>query len=46
VRGYALARWPDRNLYVGGAAAVALGEGGALDAAGDPRRGGAALVVR
>jgi gamma-glutamyltranspeptidase/glutathione hydrolase len=45
-RGYALARWPDRNLYFGGAAAVALGEGGALDAAGDPRRGGAALVVR
>lgn len=45
-RGYALARWPERNLYFGGAAAVALGEGGTLDAAGDPRRGGAGVVVR
>ena len=44
-RGYALARWPERNLYFGGASAVALDGRGALDAAGDPRRGGAGVVV-
>jgi gamma-glutamyltranspeptidase/glutathione hydrolase len=33
--------WPERNLYFGGAHAVAPGEG----AAGDPRRGGAAEIV-
>ena len=36
--------WPDRNIYFGGAQ-VALSRGGRLDAAGDPRRGGAGLVV-
>jgi gamma-glutamyltranspeptidase/glutathione hydrolase len=43
--GYAVARWSGRNLYFGGASAVVLGEGGALQAAGDPRRGGAGVVV-
>jgi gamma-glutamyltranspeptidase/glutathione hydrolase len=45
-RGYEVARWPGRNLYFGGAAAVSLGGGGELDAAGDPRRDGAGVVVR
>ena len=38
-------RWRDRNLYFGGVSAVALLETGALEAAGDPRRGGAGVVV-
>jgi gamma-glutamyltranspeptidase/glutathione hydrolase len=37
-------RWPDRNLYFGGAQ-VALVRDGRLDAAGDPRRGGDAVIV-
>jgi gamma-glutamyltranspeptidase/glutathione hydrolase len=44
-RGYDVARWPERNLYFGGASAVALGGDDELAAAGDPRRGGASLVV-
>jgi gamma-glutamyltranspeptidase/glutathione hydrolase len=43
--GYDVARWNDRNLYFGGAAAVGLGAEGELEAAGDPRRGGAGAVV-
>jgi gamma-glutamyltranspeptidase/glutathione hydrolase len=38
-------RWPDRNLYFGGAQAVAAHRDGRLEAAGDPRRGGAASVL-
>ncbi len=34
-----------RNLYFGGASAVGLGAEGELEAAGDPRRGGAGAVV-
>jgi gamma-glutamyltranspeptidase/glutathione hydrolase len=42
--GWNVTRWRNRNLYFGGAAAVTL-EDGALAAAGDPRRGGAGVVV-
>ena len=38
-------RWPGRNLYFGGAQAVAAHPDGRLEAAGDPRRGGAGTVV-
>jgi hypothetical protein len=38
-------RWSGRNLYFGGASAVGLGAEGELEAAGDPRRGGAGAVV-
>jgi gamma-glutamyltranspeptidase/glutathione hydrolase len=38
-------RWDGLNLYFGGVQAVACAPGGALEAAGDPRRGGAGLVV-
>ncbi|MGH3021590.1 MAG: gamma-glutamyltransferase [Gaiellaceae bacterium] len=44
-RGYDLVRWSGRNLYFGGAAAVAFREDGGLEAAGDPRRSGAGVVV-
>ena len=43
--GYDVVRWRRRNLYFGGAAAVEIGAGGSLAAAGDPRRGGAGVVV-
>jgi gamma-glutamyltranspeptidase/glutathione hydrolase len=43
--GYEVKLWADRNLYFGGAAAVAVGPDGTLEAAGDPRRGGAGVVV-
>jgi gamma-glutamyltranspeptidase / glutathione hydrolase len=43
-KGWNVTRWRRRNLYFGGAAAVTL-EDGKLAAAGDPRRGGAGLVV-
>ena len=43
--GYAVNRWAERNLYFGGAAAVAVRADGTLEAAGDPRRGGAGVVV-
>ena len=43
--GYATVRWQGRNLYFGGASAVALRDDGELEAAGDPRRGGAGIVV-
>ena len=41
----ALTQWKARNLYFGGANAVEVLADGALAAAGDPRRGGAAVVV-
>jgi gamma-glutamyltranspeptidase / glutathione hydrolase len=43
--GYDVVRWRRRNLYFGGAAAVEIRADGSLAAAGDPRRGGAGLVV-
>ena len=43
--GYDVVRWRRRNLYFGGASAVELRRAGTLAAAGDPRRGGAGLVV-
>jgi gamma-glutamyltranspeptidase/glutathione hydrolase len=43
--GYELVRWRHQNLYFGGVAAVELREDGSLAAAGDPRRGGAGVVV-
>jgi gamma-glutamyltranspeptidase / glutathione hydrolase len=42
--GWNVARWRNRNLFFGGAAAVTQ-EDGELAAAGDPRRGGAGVVV-
>jgi len=44
-RGYEVVRWNDLNLYFGGASAVAVDSEGKLEAAGDPRRGGAGVVV-
>jgi hypothetical protein len=38
-------RWRRRNLFFGGAAAVEICADGTLAAAGDPRRGGAGVVV-
>jgi gamma-glutamyltranspeptidase / glutathione hydrolase len=43
--GYDVVRWGDTNLYFGGASTVALDGEGNLDAAGDPRRGGAGVIV-
>ena len=43
-RGERLQRWPGIDLYFGGVNAVALGPDG-FAAAGDPRRGGAGIVV-
>jgi gamma-glutamyltranspeptidase / glutathione hydrolase len=43
--GRAVVRWKDRNLYFGGVSAVEVGADGVLAAAGDPRRGGAGVVV-
>ncbi len=43
--GYPVNRWAGRNLYFGGSAAVAIHDGAGLEAAGDPRRGGAGVVV-
>jgi gamma-glutamyltranspeptidase / glutathione hydrolase len=42
--GWNVTRWRRRNLYFGGASAVTLVDGN-LAAAGDPRRGGAGVVV-
>jgi gamma-glutamyltranspeptidase/glutathione hydrolase len=38
-------RWDGRNLYFGGVQAVRRSDDGLLEAAGDPRRGGAGIVV-
>jgi gamma-glutamyltranspeptidase / glutathione hydrolase len=43
--GYDVVRWTERNLYFGGAACVLADESGEISAAGDPRRGGAGIVV-
>ncbi len=43
--GYDVVRWRRRNLFFGGVAAVAVQPDGQLSAAGDPRRGGAGVVV-
>jgi gamma-glutamyltranspeptidase/glutathione hydrolase len=43
--GYEVSRWEGLNVYFGGAAAVVLRPSGGLEAAGDPRRGGAGVVV-
>ncbi len=42
--GWNVVRWKNRNLFFGGASAVTYDHGG-LAAAGDPRRGGAGVVV-
>ena len=42
--GERLVRWPGRNIYFGGAQVVAHTRAG-FAAAGDPRRGGAGIVV-
>jgi gamma-glutamyltranspeptidase/glutathione hydrolase len=44
-RGYEVTRWRKRNLFFGGVSAVEVLADGALAAAGDPRRGGAGIVV-
>jgi gamma-glutamyltranspeptidase / glutathione hydrolase len=44
--GYDVVRWRRRNLFFGGVAAVERRADGSLAAAGDPRRGGAGVVVR
>jgi gamma-glutamyltranspeptidase/glutathione hydrolase len=43
--GYPVVRWRQRNLFFGGVSAVEIREDGSLAGAGDPRRGGAAVVV-
>jgi gamma-glutamyltranspeptidase/glutathione hydrolase len=43
--GYPVVRWRARNLFFGGVSAVEIRDGGSLAGAGDPRRGGAAVVV-
>jgi gamma-glutamyltranspeptidase/glutathione hydrolase len=43
--GYDVVRWRRRNLFFGGVAAVERRDDGSLAAAGDPRRGGAGVVV-
>jgi gamma-glutamyltranspeptidase/glutathione hydrolase len=43
--GYDLVRWRRRNLFFGGTAGVETLADGSLAAAGDPRRGGAGVVV-
>jgi len=43
--GYEIVRWRRRNLFFGGAAAVEVLADGELAASGDPRRGGAGVVV-
>jgi gamma-glutamyltranspeptidase/glutathione hydrolase len=43
--GYPVVRWRERNLFFGGVSAVEIRDDGSLAAAGDPRRGGAAVVV-
>ena len=43
--GYPVVRWRAHNLFFGGVSAVEIREDGSLAAAGDPRRGGAAVLV-
>jgi gamma-glutamyltranspeptidase / glutathione hydrolase len=44
--GRAIARFGERNLFFGGAQAAARDRAGAFSGGGDPRRGGAAIVVQ
>jgi gamma-glutamyltranspeptidase/glutathione hydrolase len=45
-RGYAVVRWANRNLFFGGVHAVSRDpETGAVTGGGDPRRGGASVVL-
>ena len=44
--GYPVVRWQQQNLFFGGVSAVEIRDDGSLAAAGDPRRGGAAVVVQ
>jgi gamma-glutamyltranspeptidase/glutathione hydrolase len=44
-RGYKVVRWGAGNVFFGGVSAVLVRESGELEAAGDPRRGGAGVVV-
>jgi gamma-glutamyltranspeptidase/glutathione hydrolase len=44
--GYPVVRWRARNLFFGGVSAVEIREDGSLAGAGDPRRGGGAVVVQ
>ena len=44
--GYPVVRWRNRNLFFGGVSAVEIRDDGTLAGAGDPRRGGAAVVVQ
>ena len=44
--GYPVVRWRERNLFFGGVSAVEIRDDGTLAGAGDPRRGGAAVVVQ
>lgn len=43
--GRSVVRWRERNLYFGGVSAVEVRADGTFSAAGDPRRGGASVVV-
>jgi gamma-glutamyltranspeptidase/glutathione hydrolase len=43
--GYDVVRWRRRNVFFGGTNAVEVLPRGGLAAAGDPRRGGAGVVV-
>lgn len=43
--GYQVNAWPDQHMYFGGVHAVAVDTNGQFAAAGDPRRGGSAIVV-
>ena len=43
--GYPVVRWRAQNLFFGGVSAVEIRDDGTLAGAGDPRRGGAAVVV-
>jgi gamma-glutamyltranspeptidase/glutathione hydrolase len=44
--GRAIGRFRDRNLFFGGVQAVARDPSGDFAGGGDPRRGGAAIVVQ
>ena len=43
--GYEVVRWREPNLFFGGVHAVAVGSGGSVVGAGDPRRGGAVATA-
>ena len=44
-QGYETIAWPPHNLFFGGVHGVGLSAEGKLSAAGDPRRGGASLIL-